>query len=232
MPRLIPYFVHVSNCRSLPPLWPPLIRKIHCNSYIWDTMAIWSWSLLLLCLRHCAHRVRCTYLCDNFVSRAVLTRRTQSSKTIYNAWFHSPVRIDILGTTFITLPFISNNICSIAAGIFADRGDDFLASQFTHALYYFWTIYCGSLGFMILVAGIRLLRLLEHHLKMQHDLRINIAKIKTGAFKVKLSIVMSLQMSVTQILCNMRSKQLCSSDVFVSGFSPSSYACMAFSGTR
>ncbi|KAI9260617.1 hypothetical protein BDA99DRAFT_560685 [Phascolomyces articulosus] len=108
-----------------------------------------------------------------------------SSKSLYNAWFRSPVRIDILGTAFICAPFISNNICSIAAGIFALRGEDFLASQFTHALYYLWTVYCFSLGFMVLIAGLRLLRLLNHHLRMQHDLRVNIAKIKSGTFKVK-----------------------------------------------
>ncbi|KAJ8655640.1 hypothetical protein O0I10_008729 [Lichtheimia ornata] len=109
-----------------------------------------------------------------------------SSKTIYSAMFSSPLRIDILSTTFITMPFITNNICSIAAGIYAERGEDFIAGQFTHAQYYFWTIYCGSLGFMILFAGIKLLRLLGHHLRMQHDLRTNIAKIKTGSLKVKI----------------------------------------------
>ncbi|KAI9484762.1 hypothetical protein BDB00DRAFT_983710, partial [Zychaea mexicana] len=112
-----------------------------------------------------------------------------SSKSIYSAWFHSPVRIDLLGTIFISLPYVTNNICSIAAGVYAERGDDWHAAQFTHALYYLWTIYCGSLGFMILFAGLRLLRLLNHHLRMQHDLRVNIAKIKTGTLKVKIIMV-------------------------------------------
>lgn len=97
--------------------------------------------------------------------------------------------IDIIFTGFLLAPFVTNNICSIAAGVYAQRGENHVAAQFTHALYYFWTIYCGSLGFLILVAGIRLLRLLKHHLRMQHDLRVNIAKIKTGVFKVKAIMV-------------------------------------------
>ncbi|KAG2218098.1 hypothetical protein INT45_000021 [Circinella minor] len=108
-----------------------------------------------------------------------------SSKSLYSAWFRSPVRIDILGTGFIVAPFITNNICSIAAGVYAQHGNDYLAGQFTHALYYLWTFWCGSLGFMVLIAGLRLLRLLNHHLRMQHDLRVNIAKIRTGTLKVK-----------------------------------------------
>ncbi|KAI9313711.1 hypothetical protein BX666DRAFT_2114242 [Dichotomocladium elegans] len=111
------------------------------------------------------------------------------SRATFTAWFSSPIRIDIISTVFISLPFVTNNVCSIAEGIYAQRGDDSLAAKFTKAHYYLWTIYCGSLGCMILVAGIKLLRLLKHHLTVQRALRSNIGKIKAGMLKVKIIMI-------------------------------------------
>lgn len=113
----------------------------------------------------------------------------QSSKVIYEAWIKIPKLVDSICVLIITLPFISNNICSIAAGIFAYRGNDDLAASFTSALYYLWTFYTGFLGLLILYAGIRLLRLLNHHLLQRNDGRVDTAKIKLGALKVKIIIL-------------------------------------------
>lgn len=92
----------------------------------------------------------------------------------------------MIATTYMIAPFITNNICVIISGVYASQGNKGLAEAWCNALYWFWFFYTGSLGLMVLVAGVRLLRLLSHHLRMQHDLRVNIAKIKNGAFKVKM----------------------------------------------
>lgn len=72
------------------------------------------------------------------------------------------------------------------AGVHAQRGDTGKAEVWTGAIYYLWLVYTFLLGSLILFAGIRLLKLLNNHLLMQTDLRVNIAKIRTGAVKVTL----------------------------------------------
>ncbi|KAL1926794.1 hypothetical protein VTP01DRAFT_5440 [Rhizomucor pusillus] len=114
---------------------------------------------------------------------------SDSSKVIYEAWIRIPKLVDGICVLVITTPFISNNICSIAAGVFALRGNNELAAKFTSALYYLWTFYTGFLALLILYAGIRLLRLLSHHLLQRKDDRVDIAKIKLGALKVKIIIL-------------------------------------------
>jgi hypothetical protein len=87
-------------------------------------------------------------------------------------------------TTLICLPFITNNICSIGAGVYASRGDFVTADKFTRGLYSCWVIYCFGLGTMILVAGMRLLNILSQHLKNQTDNTRGTQKIRHGMFKV------------------------------------------------
>jgi hypothetical protein len=100
-------------------------------------------------------------------------------------WIKSTLKIDIMCCTMITLPFITNNVCSISAAVYAQRGDLGKAKLFTDALYYFWTAYCFILAVWILGAGLRLLNLLQQHLDVQRDQEsANVHKIKNGAFKV------------------------------------------------
>lgn len=88
-------------------------------------------------------------------------------------------------TSLITLPFITNNICVIAASIYAERNQLSKAKFFTDLLYYFWTFYCFTLSIFILFAGARLLKILGLHLKNQSDPESSaVQKIKHGAFKV------------------------------------------------
>lgn len=116
--------------------------------------------------------------------------------------------MDILCSILIVLPFISNNICSISAGVYAQQGNIEMATLYTHVLYYFWTFYCGkmmgistkrrfidmitlynylgTLTLVLLYSGIHLIKLLKHHLRIQqHESRDNVAKVKTGILKVR-----------------------------------------------
>lgn len=97
--------------------------------------------------------------------------------------------VNILCFITMTSPFITNTACALAAGVYAARGDSAMASKFTMAQYGFWGLYCGYLGSLLLFAGVRLIRLLDKHLLMQSDMRININKVKTGALKVKMIVL-------------------------------------------
>lgn len=103
----------------------------------------------------------------------------------------------------ITLPFISNNIVSIAGGVSALHGNNYLAEQYTSALYYLWTFYTGFLAVLIVYGGLRLLRLLNHHLLQKNDGRVDIRKIKLGALKV---IRKAMSASLLSCLPNVQSR--------------------------
>lgn len=87
----------------------------------------------------------------------------------------------------IILPFISNNICSVSAAIYAERKDFEKAKLFTDMLYFFWTAYCLFLASWIIFFGLRLLKILDFHLEQQQDSYDGtVHKILNGKFKVKL----------------------------------------------
>ncbi|KAI7850626.1 hypothetical protein BDC45DRAFT_518082 [Circinella umbellata] len=115
---------------------------------------------------------------------------SNSSRVIYDSWIRSPYIIDGACFSAITLPFISNNICSIAAGVYADQENLTLASSFTSALYYFWTFYTSFLGILILFAGFRLIGLLRHHfIDKPGATADDIEKFSLGALRVKIIIL-------------------------------------------
>ncbi|CAO3633889.1 unnamed protein product [Cunninghamella echinulata] len=112
-----------------------------------------------------------------------------SSRHLYNSWVGSQSAVDIVGFVVISLPIIVINIVSIVAGYYAQIGDVDNATKWTEAIYYSWGAFDFIIGSMILISGLRLLRLLKGHLLTQGNLRENIIKIKLGATKVKIIIV-------------------------------------------
>lgn len=131
----------------------------------------------------------CAFACYLF---GIAHTVSHSSKVIKNNWFKSSVKIDVLCTILITSPFITNNVCSLAAAIFAEKGDFQKAKLFTDILYFLWTAYCFILAMWILVAGIRLLNILNTHLRNQEDKSITSNKIINGVFKVKMIMIISV----------------------------------------
>ncbi|KAI8073973.1 hypothetical protein BC940DRAFT_289676 [Gongronella butleri] len=111
---------------------------------------------------------------------------TMCDNAKYVSWFHNALRIDLLCTTLIVLPFISNNIVSISAGVNALHGDEAKAQLFTRILYGFWTFYCGSLSLIFLISGSQLVRLLKQHLFFYKRDKQVLMNMKTGILKVRL----------------------------------------------
>jgi hypothetical protein len=103
----------------------------------------------------------------------------------------------------ITCPFLSNNVCSVAAAYYAEKRDFFKAKVFTDLLYYFWTFYCFVLAMWILFAGLKLLSIIGGHLHNQYESgnSATINKIKNGAFKVIVLLAESIYM-ILDVLYN------------------------------
>ncbi|KAI8072389.1 hypothetical protein BC940DRAFT_330549 [Gongronella butleri] len=113
---------------------------------------------------------------------------SNSSSKIFLSWVHSQRVVDILSVILISLPYVTINVAALGAGYYAQINDIPKATSWTEAIYYMWLVYTFVLGGLILFAGLRLLKLLTTHLLTQNDNRANMAKIKTGAVKVKIII--------------------------------------------
>ncbi|KAI9301416.1 hypothetical protein BJ944DRAFT_252335 [Cunninghamella echinulata] len=114
-----------------------------------------------------------------------------SSKAIYMSWVKSQVFVDIAWIAIVVLPFLTINPISITAGYHAQEGNIEKAIIWTETIYYLWLVYTLVLGTMVLLAGLRLLSLLQKHLlakSNQHHPRENTEKMKNGALKVKIII--------------------------------------------
>ncbi|CAO3653759.1 unnamed protein product [Cunninghamella echinulata] len=111
-----------------------------------------------------------------------------TNKVIYNAWIRSEKTIDIFCLITIALPFVLPTIFNIMSGYYATIGDIDKANTYFQVDYYIWGVLPLLVGFYCVLAGIRLVMLLGEHLLSQSDRRRNIAKLKAGALKVKLTV--------------------------------------------
>ncbi|ORZ22491.1 hypothetical protein BCR42DRAFT_406298 [Absidia repens] len=112
----------------------------------------------------------------------------ESDRAIFDQWIYSPLFADILCTSIIVGPYLTNTICSLGAGISAHLGYTEQANGFAQALYTVWTAHCLALSSLTLFAGWRLIRILNTHITRKEESRTNIdiSKVKLGASKVKI----------------------------------------------
>ncbi|CAO3633869.1 unnamed protein product [Cunninghamella echinulata] len=111
-----------------------------------------------------------------------------SSKTISKSWISSQFILDLTCIIMLSFPLIVTLPVSIVSGYYAEIGDVENASHWTNATYFIWMGHDFLMGTSILLAGLRLLKLLRQHLLAQGDRQENIVKIKLGATKVKIII--------------------------------------------
>ncbi|KAL0093193.1 hypothetical protein F4703DRAFT_1749625 [Phycomyces blakesleeanus] len=111
-----------------------------------------------------------------------------SSTTLSNEWFRSPLLIDKFCTFVFIIPFITNNIFSICSGIYAHRGEIDVAYIFTRALHLTWGIYCFCIFVILFSSGYLLLRVLKRHRATRIRNGSDISVIDTGIIKVKIIV--------------------------------------------
>jgi hypothetical protein len=110
---------------------------------------------------------------------------------VEDSWFKTSAKIDISCSAFSVLPFITNNICSVSAAVYAKQGDLVKAHIFTNTLYYLWSAYCFIIACLILFSGLRLLNILSRHVDNQPDL-CTVNKLKSGAYRIKMIMSISV----------------------------------------
>lgn len=71
------------------------------------------------------------------------------------------------------------------SGYYATINDIEKADIYFQVDYYIWGVLPFLIGIYVMLAGVRLVTLLNEHLLSQTDRRRNMAKLKAGAFKVK-----------------------------------------------
>ncbi|CAO3616108.1 unnamed protein product [Cunninghamella echinulata] len=111
-----------------------------------------------------------------------------SSKVVYEGWLGSQFILDLICITMLLFPLITI-LPSIVSGFYAGIGNVEKASSWTSATYFLWTFNDFLVGASVLLAGLRLLKLLKQYLLTQGNRRENIAKIRLGATKVRIIIL-------------------------------------------
>ncbi|KAG2235780.1 hypothetical protein INT48_001006 [Thamnidium elegans] len=114
---------------------------------------------------------------------------SESSRVMYNTWVRSHTLVNILFLCSILCPFFTTTTCAVLAGIYATQGNIVMAGIFTRIQYLAWGFYCGSISLLLLLAGLRLMHLLNKYIDLQQDLRVDTAKVRTGALKVKMIVM-------------------------------------------
>ncbi|CAO3633893.1 unnamed protein product [Cunninghamella echinulata] len=115
---------------------------------------------------------------------------SNSSRHLYTTWVGSQLTVDIASLSVLAIPFLTINPVAIIAAHYAEIGNIDSATKWTQAIYILWLIYTFVLGSLVLIAGIRLIRLLKVHLLAQESENNDdtITKIQLGATKVKIII--------------------------------------------
>lgn len=108
---------------------------------------------------------------------------------MYSTWVRSHTLVNVLFLCSIFCPFFTTTTCAVLAGIYASRGNIIMASMFTRIQYLAWGFYCGSISLLLLLAGLRLMHLLNKYILLQQDLRVDTTRVRTGALKVKMIVI-------------------------------------------
>ncbi|KAM3586790.1 hypothetical protein VKS41_001847 [Umbelopsis sp. WA50703] len=95
----------------------------------------------------------------------IATTLAQSHQAISTGWLPSSRQVDILAVFLIFAPFVTNNICSITAGVYAQQGRYYIADVITRMLYAFWSVYCMTLTAAVLYSGLRLVKIMGFHIR-------------------------------------------------------------------
>ncbi|KAI9309227.1 hypothetical protein BJ944DRAFT_284774 [Cunninghamella echinulata] len=131
----------------------------------------------------------------------IVQTMNESCHVAHTTWFQDHFKINIVCVLMIIMPFLTNNIVSITAGVYEQNGNTEMAILYTRLLYYIWTVYCGLLAIILITCGTQLTRLLQQNLKLQQGYPTNITKIKAGMFKIKLvTIVGTICLALFSIL--------------------------------
>ncbi|KAI8140247.1 hypothetical protein BJV82DRAFT_624384 [Fennellomyces sp. T-0311] len=116
-------------------------------------------------------------------------------RVISTGWLPSPLIVDIIGTSIFLAPFIFNQPTIFISGYLATKNIP-MAEMVIRFHYLIWAIHCVALTVTVLLAGLRLVRILTAHLdnirigRRYDSIRVAIFKIRA----VMLCIVVCLGM--------------------------------------
>ncbi|KAG0171962.1 hypothetical protein DFQ30_011462 [Apophysomyces sp. BC1015] len=106
-----------------------------------------------------------------------------SHRAISTGWLPPPHIVDLMGWMFVLMPVIVNTVLCVLSGALAES-DLLAAERLIRYHYIMWFVHCVNVTSSVLLAGIRLVRLLNRHLEKCNASGPRYKSIKTGIFKI------------------------------------------------
>lgn len=111
----------------------------------------------------------------------------KSHKAISEGWLPSSSIVDFIGTSIFLAPFIINIPIAVVAGVLALNPENENTVMILISVHYcIWGGHCIALTATVMLAGIRLIHILNQHLEKINPSGSRYGAIKNGIFKVSL----------------------------------------------
>ncbi|CAO3627098.1 unnamed protein product [Cunninghamella echinulata] len=113
-----------------------------------------------------------------------------SDKILFKSWAKSLKIVNVLIALAIGLPYITVIPLSLVTGYYAQIGDVIKANNYSMAVKYLFTVYSFALGLMEILAGLRLIYILKHHLQLSRSTEEGDERVKRSIFNVRMIVTM------------------------------------------
>ncbi|KAI9300658.1 hypothetical protein BJ944DRAFT_272693 [Cunninghamella echinulata] len=114
-----------------------------------------------------------------------------SDKILFKSWAKSLKIVNVITVLAIGLPYVTVIPLSLVSGYYAQAGDVANAYNYSMAVKYLFTVYSFVLGLMEILAGLRLIYILKHHLQLSRSTEEGDERVKRSIFNVQMIISMS-----------------------------------------
>ncbi|CDH50233.1 hypothetical protein RO3G_00644 [Lichtheimia corymbifera JMRC:FSU:9682] len=126
-----------------------------------------------------------------------------SHKAISEGWLPSSSIVDFIGTSIFLAPFIINIPIAVVAGILAlDAENEHVVLILISVHYCIWGGHCIALTATVMLAGIRLIHILNQHLEKINPSGSRYGAIKNGIFKIRaVMFTIAICLGLFALLC-------------------------------
>ncbi|CAO3627082.1 unnamed protein product [Cunninghamella echinulata] len=113
-----------------------------------------------------------------------------SDKALFKSWAKSLKIVNVINIIITGLPYVTVIPLSLVTGYYAEVGDIIKANNYSMAVKYLYMIYSFVLGLIEILAGLRLIYILKHHLQLSRSTEEGDERVKRSIFNVRMIVTM------------------------------------------